>query len=224
MFRVNINGEVVNMGREFIELFDDWAQSYDDTVMGGNREYKEVFHNYDFILNKVASLAAGNVLEFGVGTGNLTEKLLQRGLNVCGVEPSSAMREKAKEKFPHLTLYDGDFLHFPETMVPIHSIVSTYAFHHLTDEEKGEAIALYSQLLKKDGKIIFADTMYNNMESKTSILKDAKDNGFLNLLHDLTTEYYPLKETMETLFETNGFRVKFASLNRYVWLMEAVKR
>lgn len=32
------------MGREFLSLFDHWADSYDDTVSGHDEQYKEVFH------------------------------------------------------------------------------------------------------------------------------------------------------------------------------------
>lgn len=212
------------MGLEFIDLFDDWASSYDHTVMGGDPEYEDVFKNYDDILKNVAEKACGNVLEFGVGTGNLTEYLLRRVLNVWGIEPSKAMRRIAKEKFPNLPLFEGDFLRFPLIHESIDTIVSTYAFHHLTDEEKDQALAIYSQKLKKDGKIIFADTMFNNIESKKIILEETERKGFNHLLYDLNTEYYPYKETLESLFKKNGFEAVFTPLNRFVWLMEAKKR
>ena len=83
------------MGREFIELFEEWSKSYDDTVDGHNVEYREVFLNYERILDSVVSRVHGHTIEFGVGTGNLTERLLNAGLTVTAVEPSPAMREKA---------------------------------------------------------------------------------------------------------------------------------
>ena len=77
------------MGREFIELFEDWAENYDDTVSGYDNEYREVFDGYGEILDRVVSKSYGHVLEFGVGTGNLTARLLEAGLEVTGIEPSS---------------------------------------------------------------------------------------------------------------------------------------
>lgn len=38
------------MGREFIDLFEEWSKSYDDTVGGHDIEYQEVFKHYDGIL------------------------------------------------------------------------------------------------------------------------------------------------------------------------------
>lgn len=47
------------------------------------------------------------------------------------------MREKAAEKLGNVAqISDGDFLTFPVPEGEIDTVVSTYAFHHLTDEEK----------------------------------------------------------------------------------------
>src|SRR5690625_7885684 len=86
------------MSDEFTELFDQWSAVYDETVAGGDVEYKDVFASYDDILNRIVKRSHGQVLEFGVGTGNLTKKLVESGLHVVGVEPSHKMREIAKRK------------------------------------------------------------------------------------------------------------------------------
>ncbi|HEX7063781.1 MAG TPA: class I SAM-dependent methyltransferase [Bacillales bacterium] len=211
------------MGREFVDMFEDWADSYDDTVNSRDNEYHEVFENYDSILTKVAKRAKGRVLEFGVGTGNLTEKLRKSGHEVYGIEPSKAMREKTRTRFPEMKLVDGDFLQYPEFEHPVETIVSTYAFHHLTDDEKELAIRKYSERLPKGGKIVFADTLFEDREAKMRLLQRVEEQGYNNLLHDLKTEYYPFLETLKEMFTTNGFSVNFTRLNRYVFLIEAVK-
>jgi putative AdoMet-dependent methyltransferase len=213
----------MKMGREFISLFDDWAEFYEDTVSGYDLEYKEVFENYDKILQTVALRSNGTVLEFGVGTGNLTEKLISLGRVVYGVEPSKAMRAKTKARFRDLHLYDGDFINFPELPGKVDSIVSTYAFHHLTDKEKDTALKLYSKLLGDQGKIVFADTAFVSEEHREERHRIVKEQGYENLLADLKREYYTTLEMLEKLFKKNGFQVSFEKLNSYVWLMEAVK-
>lgn len=85
------------MGREFLGLFEQWAESYDRSVEGGDEQYRDVFAGYDRILNTVADKAGRVVLEFGVGTGNLTKKLLERGKTVYGIEPSAPMRKKQRK-------------------------------------------------------------------------------------------------------------------------------
>ncbi|MBY6035379.1 class I SAM-dependent methyltransferase [Fictibacillus nanhaiensis] len=212
------------MGREFIELFDEWSSSYDETVSGKDQEYKEVFHNYDQILEAVVDRSGNIVLEFGVGTGNLSQKLLAKGKTVIGIEPSKGMREKALTRNPQLSLHDGDFLSFPVLNEKIDTVVSTYAFHHLTDDEKDTAIGRYSQLLEKDGKIVFADTAYLHDADKKERHEKVKKQGFLHLLQDLQTEYYTTLGVLEEIFKKHKFDISFLRLNEYVWLMEAVKK
>ncbi|USK44874.1 class I SAM-dependent DNA methyltransferase [Cytobacillus oceanisediminis] len=210
------------MGREFVDFFDHWADSYDQAVTGKDLEYQEVFLNYEHILNEVADLVNGNVVEFGTGTGNLTQRLLEKGCSVVGVEPSAAMRKIASNKMPHLTLLDGDFLNF-QLIGPIDAFVSSYAFHHLEDSEKANAITKYSALLSTGGKVVFADTVFGSEDEKQTFIKEAKNKHFLSLAQDLETEYYTTIPILESMFQSNGFSVRFKQLNRFVWLMEAEK-
>lgn len=212
------------LGLEFLDVFEQWADSYDESVGGHNREYKEVFAGYEQILEAVTERSKGNVIEFGVGTGNLTKKLLDKGLNVTGVEPSVPMRGIAKTKLGlNVKILDGDFLHFPER-IKIDTLVSTYAFHHLTDAEKDEAIAKYGKLLSNDGRIVFADTMFESVEDYNNAIVKAKKEGFPTLARDLETEYYTTIPVLRTILENNGFRVRFTRCNEFVWLMEGVKQ
>lgn len=216
---------MIIVGREFVELFNDWANYYDATVSGKDKEYAEVFRGYEDILEDVASKAIGPVLEFGVGTGNLTNTLLKKGHKVFGVEPSKTMREKAAEKLPAtIVLQDGDFLSFPTPAEQVQSIVSTYAFHHLTDTEKEEAIQHYGNLLEKGGKIVFADTVFENKEAFKATIEQAEKHEFLNLAKDLSTEYYTTMDVLQEIFQKHGFTVEFQRFNHFVWVMEAIKQ
>ncbi|KUP05803.1 SAM-dependent methyltransferase [Bacillus coahuilensis p1.1.43] len=211
------------MGREFLDIFEEWAESYDDTVTGQDEQYKAVFQGYEEILAKVADASEGHVLEFGCGTGNLTKKLLDRGLTVTAVEPSPEMREVGKKKLGDLVeIIDGDFLDFSIDFIPS-TIVSTYAFHHLTDKEKHEAFHHYGKLLQKGGKIVFADTSYESEESYNEAIEDALQKGFVDLAKDLKREYYTTLPVLEEGLLNAGFRVEFLRCNDFVWLMVATK-
>nr|WP_309099827.1 methyltransferase domain-containing protein [Fredinandcohnia onubensis] len=214
------------MGREFLDVFEGWADSYDSTVTGHDVEYKEVFSRYDDILNDVVQKSGHTVLEFGVGTGNLTQKLLNNNKIVYGVEPSKPMREIALEKLHNFdfTIEDGDFIVFNKPTAQIDTIVSTYAFHHLTDTEKNQAVLQYSNLLEKGGKIVFADTMFENKQEYTMTIHSAKQNGFHNLAKDLETEYYTTIPVLREIAKQNGFIVEFTRFNHFVWVMEATKK
>jgi putative AdoMet-dependent methyltransferase len=209
------------MGREFLDIFEEWAEEYDRTVAGGDLEYKEVFRNYEEILTEVAENAFGTVLEFGVGTGNLSEKLLEQGLDVIGIEPSEAMRTITLTKFPNLAVMDGDFLHYPEISIPIHTITSTYAFHHLTDLEKGTAIQQFSKFLSPGGRVVYADTMFESELDKSRKINEAKEAGYLTLSNDLEREYYPIVDTVKDMFLQQNFTFYTKQMNDFVWLVIA---
>ncbi len=211
------------MGREFDQLFDEWAANYDETVSGSDEQYTDVFSHYEQILETVASHAEGSVIEFGVGTGNLTARLLEKGNQVLGIEPSTEMRKKAMKKLGSLSIVDGDFFHFPVEN-GVDTFVSTYAFHHLTDQEKEKAFALYSKLLKPGGKIVFADTMFLTKEDKQAAIDKADNNKFNRLAEDLRTEYYTTIPYMKSILEKHQFHVTFEQLNAFVWLMHATKQ
>lgn len=209
------------MSEQFNELFDAWAESYDDTVHGGDLEYREVFRNYEMILRKISDCARGFVIEFGVGTGNLTKKLLENGLEVVGIEPSENMRKIAGQKLPKMKIMKGNFLSFPTPDKKVDTIVSSYAFHHLTDLEKEQAIKLYTRILATRGKIIFGDTIFENKEKKEEAYLQAKNKEYHRLAKDLKTEYYTTIPQMKEILHKYGFTTKFEQINNFVWIMEA---
>ncbi|RLL44976.1 class I SAM-dependent methyltransferase [Oceanobacillus piezotolerans] len=212
------------MGLEFIDIFEGWAEDYDKSVQGLNPEYKRVFENYEEILNEVVRLSKGTVMEFGVGTGNLTQRLLHAGHSVIGIEPSKAMRDIANKKIPGVSISKGDFLDFPKPDYPVQTIVSTYAFHHLKDSEKEQAIRLYSKLLDPHGRIVFGDTMFITKEAKTAMIQQAHKLGYKNLADDLKREYYTTKDILEELFKKYHFKVSFKQMNDFVWILFAEKQ
>ncbi|MGF2615827.1 class I SAM-dependent methyltransferase [Rossellomorea vietnamensis] len=214
------------MSREFVDLFNNWAQSYDQTVSAdGDIEYREVFENYEDILQSVVRNAKGpNVLEFGVGTGNLTRKLVNRGYNVFGIEPSEEMLKIGQLKVPEAKIKDGDFLDFPVPDEQITSIVSSYAFHHLTDADKDKAIEKYSKILPEEGVIVFADTVFKDKSAKRAIMEHAIASYYNNLVDDLNSEHYTYLETLTGMCEKHGFTVEFIQKNKYVWIMTATRK
>jgi putative AdoMet-dependent methyltransferase len=211
------------MGREFVEIFDEWADSYDASVTGKDPEYRDVFDKYEKILEAVSEKSFGTVVEFGTGTGNLTAKLIDAAYNVIGIEPNDAMRNVTKERFPELELMDGDLLAFEEPD-KVDTFVSTYVFHHLTDEEKGTALKKYASLLSTGGKVVFADTVFITEDAKQAQIDKERARGYNNVADDLEREYYTTIPVLTEAFENAGFEVRFDRMNDYVWLMDATKK
>ncbi|GEN32863.1 class I SAM-dependent methyltransferase [Aneurinibacillus danicus] len=212
---------------QFNHVFEQWADEYDHTVYSREGEYAEVFEGYEQILQQVVDelkLPPGSrVLEIGVGTGNLTERLLKQEWEVYGIDPSPDMRSIAEQKLPDFTVRDGHFLSVPEEIGQVDGIVSTYAFHHLTDEQKARAIRQLADRLNEEGVIVFADTAYADEEAKHAIHQRVREQKAFALLEDLKTEYYTQVPILQRIFEAAGLVFSARPLNRYVWLFTGKK-
>jgi len=201
----------------FNNLFDQWAPVYDKTVYDLKGEYGEVFENYDTILNEICNKLSGdsfkNILEIGIGTGNLTQCLKFRGFNIVGIEPSLEMRKISSAKLKDTVILNGSFLNIPIDF-NFDGIVTSYALHHLSYEEKKMAIAYLDGYLNKGGKIVIADTMYETVEYKEALLKTVEDSNAINLLKDLNTEHYELLEDIIKLFSSLKYKITAEKQNK----------
>lgn len=156
--------------------FDSWAKSYDEDVKNDNGELK-IYKNYDLILDTAYDLVEhmnkkdSKILEIGVGTGNLAGKFLEGNYEIIGIDQSREMLSVAKEKYPKLKVRLGEFLKIPYENNSFDYIVSTYAFHHLNDEEKSMAIEEMMRVLNDDGVIIIGDLMFESKEAERDIYK-----------------------------------------------------
>lgn len=215
------------MDKYFADVFDKWADDYDNTVASDKGEYAEVFLGYPEIIKTVVDMIGDieetYVVDIGSGTGNLAYEAHKKGYISIGVEPNRAMREIALKKYPQIRFCQGDFFKLPSLDKGIGAVISSYAFHHLTDTEKGKAAGLYNMILPKGGKVIIADTMYETDKDRIDIRNDAKEKGYMKLLGDLDTEFYTVHDVLKKCFTAAGFNVTFKRMNKFVWILYAEK-
>ncbi|MEJ2290212.1 MAG: class I SAM-dependent methyltransferase [Deinococcales bacterium] len=148
-------------------LFDAWAASYDGDVAGAEGF---PFEGYERTLAELARVVmvegGGRVLELGVGTGALTERLLEAGCEVWGIDVSSAMLERARGRVPAARLYRADVLgEWPTEFAGLRfdRIVSTYVLHELPDARKVELVgALLERWLVPGGAIVIGDVAFGS--------------------------------------------------------------
>lgn len=184
--------------------FDLWADGYDKSVQLSEENDEYPFAGYKDVLNTIYNIVhkkeKAKILDVGFGTGILTKKLYDDGYEIYGIDFSQNMIEIAKEKMPLASLIKYDFSKgLPEEIKDnsFDYIISTYAMHHLEDEEKNEFIEKLENYLNKDGKIIIGDIAFKTRE----LLEKCKTN--YNEYWDDEEIYFVFEELKESLFNKN---------------------
>lgn len=149
--------------------FDEWAGDYDESIEKYSQGYP--FEGYYNVLGYVGDLInlknEVKILDLGIGTGLLTNELYKNGGQIYGVDFSKKMLERAQKKMPNGVFHCFDFTSgLPEALdgIKFDYIVSSYAFHHISDDEKVKFIDVLRKQLKEAGEIIIADVSFETNE------------------------------------------------------------
>ena len=205
--------------------FDRWALTYDDDMQKANDSDDWMFRRYYTILDKVVAYCELGkyknplVLDIGAGTGNLSGKFLEKRLTVTAIDPSGKMREICINKYPELEVLPGNFLDIPLPPQSIDIIVSSYAFHHLTEEEKTISVSLMRDILQPGGRIVIADLMFKNQREKERIRQNLRNSGQSETVEELDEEYPAYFENLEKVFQGEGFSFHGEQLTESVWIL-----
>lgn len=201
--------------------FNSWAKTYDKSIrrdIGSLKFYKYYDELLDTVFEKsvVGKKREIKVLEIGVGTGNLAEKFLDKSYNIIGIDQSRGMLNVSKEKFPKLKLRLGHFLKIPFENNKFDVIVSTYAFHHLDDEEKRIAIDEMLRVLKVDGRIVIGDLMFESEIKKQEIMKTLTKNQ----IEEIEDEYYSNIDFLQEEFKKYNKQLEATRIDELVFIVE----
>lgn len=179
--------------------FDLWASDYDKTVQLSEESNLYPFAGYKTILNiiynEIMQRKQSKVLDIGFGTGVLTSKLYESGHVIDGLDFSSKMISIAQSKMPLANLMEWDISKgIPDAIQnnQYNFIVSTYALHHLSDEEKIIFIKSLLPLLSENGKILIGDVSFKTREQ----LEVCRNNSINYWDED---EFYLVYEEMNPL-------------------------
>ncbi|PPA70424.1 class I SAM-dependent methyltransferase [Jeotgalibacillus proteolyticus] len=162
--------------------FDLWAEDYDRTVTVSEENDRYPFAGYkeivNTIFNEVMQKEGSRVLDIGFGTGVLTTKLYVNGHVIDGIDFSSKMVGIAQAKMPKANLIEWDIQNgLPQEISnqKYDSVISTYALHHLTDEDKITFISSLLPLLTNEGKLFIGDIAFETREKLEHCKKESAD-------------------------------------------------
>ncbi|GGF18808.1 hypothetical protein GCM10010954_17020 [Halobacillus andaensis] len=162
--------------------FDLWANHYDKTVQLSEENNQYPFAGYKQILtviyNEVMQQNQSTILDIGFGTGVLAAKLYEHHHEIIGIDFSRQMISIAQSKMPDAQLLEWDIskgLPAEVQSKAFDSIISTYALHHVRDEEKVRVIKRLLPLLKEKGKILIGDVAFQSRQQLEACRMDNID-------------------------------------------------
>ena len=191
------------------QLFDEWARSYDESVDGRSGF---PFEGYERVLDGIAERArvreGMEALDLGIGTGNLSARLLERGCRVWGLDFSIQMLAKVHEKFPQIELLKADIKGDWPVDVDrrFDRIVSAYVLHEFDLDSRTRLIEkLVCDHLVETGCVVVGDISFPTSESRDDAERrfsgtwDEEKKRWEGSLWDEDEHYWAADETIEVL-------------------------
>jgi putative AdoMet-dependent methyltransferase len=207
----DLDGENKERQEELREGFDVWAHTYDRDVQTSTNSFP--FAGYPEALATVwqqAEAAPGmSVLDLGVGTGNLSKLFMESGCQVLGVDFSSEMLSKTREKLPQLELVEADLTaeEWPPALGRrFERIVSNYLFHEFPFEMKLRILSrLAGNILAPNGRIVIGDITFPSTADLNRVRMERPD--------EWEEEFYWTVEKTREVLEAAGWGVAYSQIS-----------
>lgn len=204
---------------------DDDAQDYDADVM---REEDPIRAGYAALLAWVGSRIApsSRVLDLGSGTGN-TVLELPPTCDATMVDVSEKMMEIARSKLGDraATCVVADILEFVEgtDLRDFDFVVSTYALHHLTPDERTRLFGSLRSALRRDARIVVGDLMYRNENDCERIVNKFASSS-PQLAAAVAEEFFWDIERTTEMFQRLDWAPSWRSFSDLSWAVELESR
>ena len=202
---------------------DEDAAGYDQDV---RNEVHPVRKGYAEALAWLASQVpeGSSVLDLGCGTGN-TILALPKSCPVTAVDISPSMLQIAAQKLAgrSVRFVLSDMMQFFDREAePIDVIVSSYAIHHLPDDEKSQLFDLFSNRLHAGGRAVIVDLMFKNQLDRAAVI-NRYSHSYPDLVKDAEAEFFWNLETAEPEVIRKGFTVSLTKFSDLSWGVLATK-
>jgi len=149
--------------------FDLWAGEYDRSVDLADERNEYPFAGYKKLMKAIYGTiikkSPAKILDVGIGTGFLAQKLYEAGNEITGIDFSAEMLRQARARMPKADLIRWDFTKgLPDTVKAgkFDFIVSIYALHHLTDIQKIQFIPSLLDCVNKTGSVLIGDVAFQS--------------------------------------------------------------
>jgi len=203
------------------ELFDNWANNYNKSVIKSEQEDTYPFAGYSKvkyqIIDIITKKSFANILDMGVGTGEITSPLYNLGYRVTGVDLSDKMLDLANKKMPNAIFIRDSFQKsITKLNVQYDFIIFNYSIHHLEYQDQIDLLLKINENLNSQGRIIIGDV------STVNILDMNKLYEKYDSIWD-DEEYYPILDIYQKSDLKNYYKISYNKINEVTGLFELVK-
>lgn len=202
--------------------FDQQAETFDQRVERNDPLdlYAEYDHALQTLTEWIDARPGETGLDLGAGTGNLAGRFFANGIRMAAVEQSAEMLRRCREKFPAMTTKLGNFLAIPFPDDAFDFIVTSFAFHHLREEQKPLALEEMHRVLRPGGRIGIVDWMIESNETFHAWKEKIRRAGRTDVLKEMASEYYVHLEWLCQWWISRGYDVQYRSLTPmlHVWM------
>ncbi len=165
------------------KYYNDLANIYDQLVREDIRLNRFPYAAYSDIQDIIAGYIYDNkqtvnILDIGIGTASLYEKIMPETLQLTGIDISERMLDISRLRVPDATLILHDILKgIPKEIAhqKFDYIIINYLFEHFDLETVKSLINQLIQYLSPFGKIIIGDIMFLDSEKKKLYLLSHPD-------------------------------------------------
>ena len=191
------------------KLFDDWAETYDESLEGAAGF---PFEGYKIVLDKVVGGAGvgdgASVLDVGTGTGVLAARFTGLGCRVLGIDLSQKMLERAQRNVPDAEFRQLDLLGDWDDLEThrFAAAVSAYVFHEFELEMKLELLTRLAGLLKLGGRVVVGDISFETVRAR-----DAARKAWRAVWDE--SEHYWVAEEILPVLERRGFKTSYVQVS-----------
>ncbi|MGZ0053034.1 MerR family transcriptional regulator [Brevibacillus gelatini] len=198
--------------------YDEWVQRQSECPNAAHQSYEQVL---DEVVAALGPVKGESGLDAGTGTGNLASRLVSQGAIMSGFDQSPQMLKRCRSKLPGMETKLGTFFAFPFLEDRFDFVATSYALHHLNDDQKLLALAECRRVLKPGGRLVIADLMFEDEVARQAHIAALVRDGKEETIRQIDDRFYADRSRLLRELVALGFAVKARQLTTYTHLIVA---